>query len=790
MRNSPLQFVVFLFAAWVTQSGTSLADQLFQLRNGLTLRGSKVEIASLDGNAFSAATNGDPQFRPIWVIDDGLTRIYMHGKGMSASDPVNVRNVEEPITFWQPTPLGGKEVAAVGSILGTSAFNEYGRRVMTIRGVDGSPLEMIQGITELNGRYARLESLKGDTSYVWDSRIATRSLDSATLKRVFKRRLNWDQLDRRLEAVRFFIEADRFGDAADILREAIDTFPEAKQMNSQLVAIVERQAAQLLDEAKLRSEAGQENLAMQILSQFPVDQVGRVTRLQVEDAIQKIRDANNQSESIANQLEQQSAKLDQAEALQPILVEIKAGLSSATLSRMSDYIRLGNSDAVPLENRVALGIAGWMLGSGANESNLTVVIALIKVRDLVAEYLGPSTADRREAILNELRNLEGAQPEYVDRMLPLMTPSMPWPEDSQSEQIPGMYFIGKGEEALEEPPVPRYVIQLPPDYNPLREYPCLVSLHPLRGTPVNEVEWWAGRYNESMQARVGHASRNGFIVVAPLWTRSGQPDYQYTPREHERVLVSLRDAMRRSSIDADRIFLAGRGEGGAASWDIAYSHPDLWAGMISISGEPSKTIMHYHPNAPYVPMVLVMGERDSAPTPLVRNGAIMSDYVTYRSDAMVVMYRGRGREYFYEEVPRLFEWMKLPSHVRPKMPLDIDVATMRESDNFFWWLEVGPFKEGLSIDPQLWDQADRLRAAPVSAAIGNDNQIRITQGPADEFTVWLRPMENLDLTASITIRHRSRRVTVDYDRSLAGLLEDVRRRADRKRPFWTSVTIP
>ena len=44
----------------------------------------------------------------------------------------------------------------------------------------------------------------------------------------------------------------------------------------------------------------------------------------------------------------------------------------------------------------------------------------------------------------------------------------------------------------------------------------------------------------------------------------------------------LRDAMRRFSIDSDRVFLSGHSIGGDAAWDIGLAHPDLWAGVIPI----------------------------------------------------------------------------------------------------------------------------------------------------------------------------------------------------------------
>jgi predicted esterase len=286
---------------------------------------------------------------------------------------------------------------------------------------------------------------------------------------------------------------------------------------------------------------------------------------------------------------------------------------------------------------------------------------------------------------------------------------------------------------------------------------------------------------------MGYGSRSGFIVVAPVWSRSGQRAYEYTPQEHQRVLAATRDAMRRASIDSDRIFIAGHGEGGTAAWDMALAHPDLWAGMISISGTPTKTIPHYEPNSRHVPLYMVMGELDGAKA----GGAILNDYMTFNHDAMVVMYRGRGREYFYDELPRLFEWMTVNSHKRRKMPREIEVATIRKGDQFFWWLELGDLKPGVPVDPLLWNQAERIRAGKVSAAIGADNQIRVQRGPADRFRLLLRPMQGvLDLNQEVVIREGSRSKRVQFDGSLEFMLEDVRQRADRKRAFWMTEVIP
>ncbi len=753
------------------------AEQFFQLRNGLVIRGSMAEIATLK-EGFGAAGANQAAVRPIWLIDDGLRRVYIHGRGMVAGNPIDVGDLEQSIEFWQPQPLGGKVVAGLGNIIDVSPFNEFGRRILTVRGPEG-PVKIVQGITELNSRYAKLVALKGNPSLTWDMRLASRSIDSATLQTIFRRRFDQADLSARLQAVRFFIAAERYGDAKAALEETIAAFPQEADLSAQLTALTERQASQLLGEAEVRAAAGQYELATAILSQFPVQSVDRVTKIQVQDALAKLNESKSKAQSLIEQLKAQVSLLDdsQREALRPIIDEIALGLSPDTLARLSDYSLQGNVEDLPLDNRVALAVAGWLLGSGSGEQNLNIAISLIKVRDLVAEYLSTPAAARRGEILQALQNLEGARPEYVDRMLPLLTPTLPMPEGSAHETIGGLFSIDNGDA--------RYLIQLPPEYNPLREYPCIIALHETRSSPLGQIDWWSGVYSEETKTRRGHASRQGFIVVAPVWSRQRQQVYEYTAVEHQRVLTAMRDAMRRASIDSDRIFIAGHGEGATAAWDIALSHPDLWAGMISISGSPAKTVPHYKLNSERVPMYIVMGELDQTRA----DGSLIDQYMSFQHDAIIVMYRGRGREYFYDEIPVLFDWMKLPAHRRRPIPTEFEVSTMRTGDQFFWFLELGDLNPSVAIDPILWDQADRLRAGKVSMLIGEDNLITVG-GPTETFKVMLRPVDGIDLNDQIRIRYGNRTIRADFDGSLQTMLEDVRQRADRKRAFWISVSVP
>ncbi|MGB7345575.1 MAG: alpha/beta hydrolase [Pirellulaceae bacterium] len=761
------------------------------------LQGNVFELPGMNENPFAAA-GGGVKAQPIIMVDDGLRRTYMYRRGMVVGEPQQVRGIERTINFDFDAPLNGKEIAGLGPLLGVSPFNEFARRVTQVRGPQGETLSVLQGITELNSRYAKVEGLKDRPSIIWDQRVATSSIDSATLRAIFARRLKRPNLDRdqklrlRLDHVRFFLEAKRFGDAREELLETLKEFPEEVDLKKQLIAYTEEEASTMIREAQQRANVGQEAFAREILSAFLPETVGRITRLEVQDAIAKLDQTPKAIDDVMSKLRAKVKQLNanQIAAINPLLDEMQQGLSTATLPRLSGFL-LAEKTGLPVDSHVAMGISGWLLGSGQGIQNLSVAISMITVRDLVDEYLATDNAARRKAVLEELANIEGAEPDFVDKMLPLMKPSRTFADGTEHPTTNGMFTVGIDAPADSIDVSPRYVIQLPPNYDPLREYPCIIALHPPQGTPEQQLDWWAGPWNPQMGFRGGHATRHGYIVVAPAWTEPAQTRYDYTPREHQRVLVAMRDAMRRTSINADRVFIVGHGDGATAAWDISVSHPDLWAGMIAISSDPDKTITHYFPNAEHVPIYVVQGFLDGIRSKNNHaHGGILDDYLNVRADAMVVMYRGWGFGFFFDEIHHLFDWMNSALHGRKDIPKEIDQVTMRHGDEFFWWLELDGLKDGTAIDPILWDQAKRIRGKKIEANINAGNQIRISQAPAERYTVWLRPNMGIDLNQGITIRYGSRRIDHDFDRSLETMLEDVRTRADRKRPFWTKVSVP
>ena len=77
---------------------------------------------------------------------------------------------------------------------------------------------------------------------------------------------------------------------------------------------------------------------------------------------------------------------------------------------------------------------------------------------------------------------------------------------------PGYYQI-EVPGLAKEPPV-TYYVQLPPEYDPYRLYPTIVTLNGGGPRAEQQIDWWAGA-SGSDGTRTGQATRHGYIVVAP-----------------------------------------------------------------------------------------------------------------------------------------------------------------------------------------------------------------------------------------------------------------------------------
>jgi predicted esterase len=773
----PRRRLTVLVAAVVAlaTAGSARADRV-ELDDGRVLEG---RFAMLPGVVIDPlAEPGAPAFGPILVCDDGLTRTMVSKRRVVATEPGPSDLGMERLVIPQRVADSGRRVIGIGSILEATPFDEFGRRILSLA-TAGGRVDVVQGITEITPRWVRLEGLRTDKPLVLDMRLATTSIPRESLRRVIARSVDPRDPEQRLRLVRLLMQGERYDEAGHELDELLAEFPDLADLGRERRSLARLASARLFDEILLRGRSGQDRLALHLLESFPADDADG----EILEAVRETRDDYLQRREraaalVATARQRVAALSDDTEraAAEAVLDEVERELSFATLPRLTTFERLGADAALPADRAVALAINGW-LGTEANGDNLKVALSAVRVRGLVRDYLRSADDAVRADIVSRLGDEEASGAATVAAVAGAMRP----PFDPPNPVAPGRYdLVVPGPDGTGGG---RCVVQVPPEYDPLRRYPAVVALHGEGSTPLLQVDWWCGMPGPD-GTRQGQAARNGSIVIAPAWAAEHQSAYGATAREHAAVLAAMREAVRHFAIDTDRVFLAGHAMGGDAAWDIALAHPDLWAGLVAITPTADRYVTHYWQNSATLPVCIVGGELDGGT--LKRNAAPLDRAFLRGYDLTYVEYRGRGHEHFSDEILRLFDWMRRKT--RTPFPTEIEAVTMRPWDRFFWWLEVEGAPPRTVVLPNDWPPPTGTRPLSVDAKVGAANRITARCG-TERVRVWLSP-ELIDFAqpVSVTIDGRTlHRGPVVPD--LAVLLDDLRLRGDRQHPFWAVVEL-
>ncbi len=768
---------LLLLASGAAQSATII------LKDGRQLVGRVVDIAGVaDDPNDPRPMAGEVKVTPILLVDDGLRRTYV-GK-------IDIRQILEQdegkqvkIRLWQNVANRGGGVGRVGRKIQISPFDSFGRRIYEMQSTEG-PLAIVQGITEITPTYVRIQGLMGvRRPIVWDMRMATSSIPSARLSAILHQVVPSDDYEARLQIVQLYLQAERYPEARKELEGVLADFPERKELENNIRQLRQLGAKSILKEIELRRKAGQHQLVEQLLRRFPAEEVAGETLQQVREilfdyekrAARKTKFLDRlavQTEKIKDPIHQQMAK--------EFLAEVTEDLSYSTLARAASFLQLEDDDSLSAEQKVALAMSGWLLGSTEAIDRFAIAVSLMEVRDNVVAYLREPQAAKRAALVAEIRDLEGGTPERVAQILKLIKP----PEKIDQPSHRGHGFFEMGVELPAPGGLVRYLVQLPPDYDPLRTYPTLVTLNGQGYSPELQLDYWAGGPREGAGRR-GQAMRQGYITIAVDWQIPHQINYAYTLREHQAVLGSVRDALRRFSIDTDRLFLTGHDIGGDAAWDIGLAHPDLWAGVIPFMARADRYCSRYRDNAKYVDWYFVAGELNGGK--IEHNSHELDLYLRPGIPATLVEYLGRGQEPYHDEIQRLFDWMNRRSRRAP--PKEFECKSMRPWDSFFWWLELEGLPEKSMVPPNAWPPKRGTRPAQLRGRLYQNNKIGVFC-QAEKTTVWLAP-DFVDFDQPLTIELNNRKIG-SRDRfirpDISVILEDARTRGERQRPYWAKVS--
>ncbi|MDO4549936.1 MAG: hypothetical protein Q4C96_01635 [Planctomycetia bacterium] len=777
-------FFIYLFGGIFTYGSD------IQLRDGRLISGKQGLLQTVGG----AIPNSDSDPKCVVFMDDDLRRTYFPRSMVVKIDEEMTALTQAPEKFELSQRISetGPIIQGVGRMIprrgdeNHGRFDEHGRRTITMR-LKNRDTDIIQCITVITPQWTRIQS----TNYRWDMRVATSSIPREELIPILRNqalRLSKGNLvEATQKIVRFFIQSEAFEEAAREINRVLQTenLEEAEQKQLQMTMRIVRQMSsqQLFNELELRRKNGQHALVRSAMRVFPTDGVAGETLQQVREILEEYDSEEKRIHEIILTLQEEWEKIEDVrnkETLKPLVQEITDQLNFSTLERMQAYENMEEAGGVTSEEKVALGVTCWLLGSQHATSRAVMATSAIRVRKLVEDFMRTDSELGRRALIQKFQAEEAANVTVISSILAHMKPALQVTKEQWLKR--DGFFEITVPSTMEEKSV-TYMVQLPLEYDPNRLYPMIVALKGLDDSLEREMAWWTGDFT-AKGLRAGQAGRHGFIVITPVWSYKGQREYEFSPREHQAVLLSLRDAMQRFSVDSDRVFLAGRFHGGDAAWDVGLSHPDLWAGMILFSCQARKYCLNYPLNARLLPIYYVCGEFDN--NILQENGSVLTRYMKDENDLTIVEYLGRGREDFSDEIHRIFDWMERKR--RDFYPKEFEVRSIRPTDNFFWWIEGEGFPASAIVQPAQWPR--RGAKAVRFQAVWDEKRNRLdVKGSTEIVRVWVGPnMLDFEQKISVLVNGRTAVGTrTDFAPDIKVLLYDYLRRGDRQNPFCQVV---
>ncbi len=480
-------FCALLCACLAAAPSVARAEKVY-LNDGRVLDGRFVRI---EGVAVDPLNPTASQFvsKPILMCDDDLRRTMIPWRTVSKVDPAPPPRWET-FKLEQPVAQNGLPVATIGPIVRLEKFDDFGHRIFAMQTNQGIA-NVIQGLTEITPLWSRVESLDSNAAkaYLWDMRIATNSIPRDQLTKILLKQIDPHNVDQRLKLVRFYMQAERFPDAAVELQQVITDFPAMAGLEEQAKAIRQLGADRVLQEVEIRHKASQFGVAYGMLLRFPPTGISGTTLQAVREKIEAYRTAQQRRDAAVAQFDAQLAQLKDAairQHLRGVRDEIASELSLATLDRMAPFRRLADDNTLLPEQKVALAVSGWLIGANDAVDNIQVAVSLVTTRQLILNYLREPVQLNRDGTIESLGSQQSASPKFVAAILDHMKP----PLDTPPEQEPGSYHVTI--RGLENEPDVMYVVQLPPEYDPLVKYPNVVTLQGAGTTPEQQIAWWAG----------------------------------------------------------------------------------------------------------------------------------------------------------------------------------------------------------------------------------------------------------------------------------------------------------
>ena len=759
-----------LLIGGLCQSATSAGE--VQLKNGTIVTGSLWLKSSLSAPRVVKDRKPDvqdaaPVPRNILVIDNGWQITYVPMQ-QTIDNQVNNAVMLKPQAFLlkHQKTTQVQLVASVGSMKDVEPFDEYGRRRLSLETQKG-PMQVIQGITEIHPDHVVVEGL----NCKWKSGIALKAIPFATLDGLLRKQIKADDPAGRLGLVGFYRQAEYFEQAYDELNAIAERFPD-QQARCELARgeLIDQLGREVLRELGRRKSAGQHQLAEEFARKLPQQPLGGAVLEDVKAFSAGYDQSRRTIERAKNLLIDGQAKLKDAklvERLQPLRSEINEQLDFETLPRLDAFLKSENDVQLTADQHLALAYSGWVVGAANAVTDLEQAIRFWDARFAMLEYVRADNPQACEQHYQQLQKVEGVGPKIVMQLASQLPPSLDAAEIKPGE--PHRVLV------TPEGRIPEvaYSVLLPQEYSPHHNYPLLIVLRSRGRTNDGLLRWWGGQADQP-----GPAMKRGYIVIAPEYTDDQQSEYTYSITAHQTVIDSLRDARRRFSVDSDRVFLAGHGMGADAAFDLGMSHPDEFAGVIPIGGDCVLYPKSTYENGRYTAWYVVGRGFEGDQRDLTNNGLFDEIFKRgARFDFMLVEYLGRGPDGYFEEVPKLFDWMDL--HRRAAAPQQVQVDSLRKTDNRFFWVTALDLPR-TTVLPLPPGAGSRVNKMSIDARVNVGNVLTF-ESATEKFVVRFLP-DLIDFDKRVIVRSKGRQkfngfITPDSQ----SILEELRTTGDRSR---------
>ncbi len=762
-----------------------------RLRNGLILDGlcSRATTLAPVRSDLGPSERLD-QHLEMRMVDQKAREIYLP---VRRSEPPVLNNLVWPnLTFKISQKRAGRKALPAG-IPDVGRFNENGIAEGKLYRINGTVEDIQVGIVAINELYAEVHCL----TYDWQYAIGFDAVPRDVLPGILSKVDGFDEKPfLRLDLIRMLINANRLPEAALLYETVTANFPQlaAGQVNYQQL-IREQVARQITSVLEERRDLGQHQLASTAARLHPKNDLTPETIVRVNQLIRFYDETATRIEHIKTALPALVAKIEEPqlrEAVTSINRLVSSRINEDTIDRFAAFELIvgiapdenANNDGVPAEEQLAMAFSGWLMGAENTVKNLSDVVSLFDARQAILDYMDSDTSEvaQRQMLADRVSRMEGVGIERVASIIRNL-------EAIQRPRIEVPSAGASGRFNIEATPDSMGATGfVPPEYNETRQYPVVVAMHGRFETPESYLTWWQSQ-----------AEKHGYIIVAPEWIKpqedgssAASGNYDASAETHLRFLSFVRRLKLGLKIDDDRIFIAGQDLGGEVAMDIVTSHPDLFAGVISICGTGRRHLQWTAPNAILLPWYVVVG--DSQSDWFDRMGMLAArffkrdDEMDIDYDMMFIKYPFRGLERYSEEADDVFTWMA--RHKRDRFPQKVYSRLLRSTDLHWSWVKLSSLPgQFAQLDAPSVATEGTYRPAELNVRRDDKNFIRI-KSPSNVSLLLSPEMAGLDVNSPIRIHNGRKTISVDYDPQISHMLEEFYSSGERRRLCHMRVDVP